>query len=138
MAGRLSWSAHYLSELVMGIKIFSRPRSQSLSTDVTANNGERKTSDESGGSEKPGRGVGMADFFEGVVSDDKRTGRLIKIVLAMAVSVALIIAACAVPLLASGSSHAGIRISEVCGSLASLVAAVAGVAQIVRGGRRRK
>jgi hypothetical protein len=82
--------------------------------------------------------ISQLRFLVAVVSDDERTKRLNDLVLSAAVGVSLMITAFAILLLAFGSSRASIRISEVHGSFASVVAAVTAVARVVKGSRRRR
>lgn len=98
----------------------------------------RALGNESDGDEERTRAGGMAAFLEIVISDDERTRRLKDLVLTVALGVSLIVATFAILLLAFGSSRTGIHISEVCGSFASVVAAVTAVVRVVKGTRRRK
>jgi hypothetical protein len=89
---------------------------------------------QSGGQTDTGR---VLTFLEQVLSDPWQTENLKTLVLTVAFGAAVVIVACAVPVLAFGISGA-VGIGALCGSLVSIAAIVATIARIVKRFRRRR
>jgi hypothetical protein len=117
--------------------MFMKSRSRPSSVDEIRTIKEHAPGDEIAGNNDHSLAGRILAFLEKVVSDAGQTKNLRALVFAVAIGASLIIAACALPVLAFEISGAA-GVAAVCGSCVSVAAAVAAIARIVKGFRRRK
>jgi hypothetical protein len=114
-----------------------KSRSRSSPVDEIPTIKEHAPGDEISGGKDQSRTGRFLAFLEKVVGDPGQTKNLKALVFTVAISVSLVIVACAVPVLAFGISGA-VGVGVVCGSCVTVAAAVAAIARVVKGFRRRK